>query len=160
MDTEVTLTQCKLLSLSPEVCSQVCEATSARRALPNRDHNINILAKDVQLSTALDDIEEDGDDSSSDQPPATFLNVKGEQITLPPGAIIIPDPYETYLKSLPRGAVPKQLVIAKESSALRSIFPLIDNQQDVESIKVILVRKSSQCQNTSALTSVSSMILP
>jgi hypothetical protein len=133
MDTEVTLTQRELLSLSPEVRSQVREATSARRAPPNRDHNINILAKDAQLSAALDDIEEDGD-SSSDQSPATFLNAKGEQVTIPPGAIIIPDPYETYLKSLPRGAIPEQLVVAKESSALRSVFPLIDNQQDVESI--------------------------
>jgi hypothetical protein len=119
--------------LSPEVCSQVHEATSARRAPPNRHHNVNILAKDAQLSAALDDIKEDGG-SSSDQLPVTFFNAKGEQITLPPGAIIIPDSYETYLKLLPRGAVPEQLVVAKESSALRSVFPLIDNQQDVESI--------------------------
>ena len=31
MNSQITLTQCKLLSLLPEVRSQVCEATSNRR---------------------------------------------------------------------------------------------------------------------------------
>ena len=35
---------------------------------------------------------------------------------------------------LPPGAVPDTLVVAKESSALRSIFPLVNHQQHVECI--------------------------
>ena len=58
-----------------------------------------------------------------------------QQPAAPPhGALIVPDPYETYLKSLPSGAMPELLVVAKELSALRSIFLLVDNQQHIEGI--------------------------
>jgi hypothetical protein len=50
----------------------------------------------------------------------------------PPGALIVPDPYETYLKLLPSGAMPELLVMAKESLVLCSIFLLVDNQQHIE----------------------------
>jgi hypothetical protein len=133
MSTEVTLTQRELLSLSPEVRSQVREATSARRTPPTKEHNINILADDPQLPFAFDDLDDD-EEEVNEKPTATLFNSKGEPFTPPPGAIIVPDPYETYLKSLPRGTIPEQLIVAKESSALRSIFPLVDNQQDVECI--------------------------
>jgi hypothetical protein len=132
MASEITLTQRELLSLSPEVRSQVREATSARRAPPNKDHSINVLADEPGLASALDDINDDDDDDSP--PPATFFSANGEKSVPPPDAIIIPDPYEIYLNSLPRGAAPKPFLVAKESSALRSIYPLIDNQVDVEGI--------------------------
>src|SRR5229473_8431117 len=52
----------------------------------------------------------------------------------PPGVFVIPDPYEMYLKTVPEGQMPDTLVVAKESSALRSIFPRVDHQQIVEAI--------------------------
>jgi hypothetical protein len=52
----------------------------------------------------------------------------------PPGALVIQDAFDVYLKSLPQGVIPEALIVAKESSALQSIRPLIDNQQHVESI--------------------------
>ena len=51
-----------------------------------------------------------------------------------PSALIIPDPYETYLKLLPSGATSELLVVAKKSLVLHSIFWLVDNQQHVEGI--------------------------
>jgi len=63
-----------------------------------------------------------------------FINSLHQTATPPAGSIIVPDPYETYLKSLPERAVPERLIVAKESLALRSIFPLVDHQQRVESI--------------------------
>ena len=130
MDAKVTLMQHELLSLSPKVRSQVREATSACRTPPNKDHNINVLSEDPGLPFALDDI---NDDNNSDGPPhATLMNANREE--LPPDAIIVPDPYEIYLNSLLLDAIPTKLIVAKESSALRSIFPLINNQADVESI--------------------------
>jgi hypothetical protein len=122
MASEITLTQRELLSLSPEVRSQVREATSARRTPPNKDHSINVLADEPGLASALDDI----NDNNNNPPPATFFSVNGEKSVPPPDAIIIPDPYEIYLNSLPRGAAPKPFLVAKESSALCSIYPLID----------------------------------
>ena len=48
--------------------------------------------------------------------------------------LIIPDPYETYLHNLPAGQSPNALTVAKESSALCSILPLVDNHLHIECI--------------------------
>jgi hypothetical protein len=132
MAAQVMLTQCELLSLSPEVCAQVREATFARRTAPNKEatKTVNILADDPELPAAINDIT----DNDSTALMTTFVNSVCNTTTLPPGSLIVPDPYETYLQSLPEGAVLEQLVITKESSALHSIFPLVDHRQHVESI--------------------------
>ena len=52
----------------------------------------------------------------------------------PPGAIIIKDLYEVYLRTAPEDRGSNCLTIAKESSALRTILPLINHNQYVESI--------------------------
>jgi hypothetical protein len=134
MAASVTLTQRELLSLSPEVRSQVREATSAKRTANNEMNSkeIHTLAKDDNLAAALDDIEPG--DIQYQLPTATFINSIRQTKSPPPGSLIIPDPYETYLKTLPIGAIPDRLVVAKESSALRSIFPLVDHQRHVEAI--------------------------
>jgi hypothetical protein len=134
MAASVTLTQRELLSLSPEVRSQVREATSAKRTA-NKEGNakeIHTLAEDDNLAAALDDIEPG--DPQYRLPTATFINSIHQTKFPPPGSLIIPDPYEMYLKTLPIGAIPDRLVVAKESSALRSIFPLVDHQRHVEAI--------------------------
>jgi hypothetical protein len=126
----VMLTQRKLLSLSPEVCSQVREATLAKRSAPKEPvKEIHTLAEDDNLPSALDDLA-----AENNYPNLIFTNAIHQPATPPPGSLIIPDPYEMDLKSLPNGATPETLVIAKESSALRSIYPLVDNQQHIESI--------------------------
>ena len=132
MATEVTLTQHELLSLSPEVRSQVREATSTHHTLPSKDRSINTLAGEQELSHASNNIVDN--DNCEAPPPTTFLNARAADFEPPPEAIIVPDPYKTYLKVLPPGAAPKRLLVAKESSTLRSIYPLIDNQGDLESI--------------------------
>ena len=58
MSTEVTVTQRELLSLSPEVHSQVREAVSAKHNTANNAvKEIHTLAEDNALPFALDDIE-------------------------------------------------------------------------------------------------------
>ena len=139
MATQVTLMQRELLSLSPEVRAQVREATSNRQTPPNKEmtnKDINVLADDPELFAAFDDL---NDDNDNDKGPtaSTFVNsifVLSASSAPPGGSLVIPDPYKTYLKTLPPGAVPDTLVVAKESSALRSIFPLVDHQQHIESI--------------------------
>ena len=134
MEAPVTLTQRKLLSLSPEVRSQVREATSAKRTTAKEGNakEIHTYAEDSSLAEAFDDI--DTADSQYQLPTATLFNSVHQPKTPPPGSIVVPDPYEIYLKSLPQGAVPDRLVVAKESSALRSIHPLVDHQRHVEAI--------------------------
>ena len=129
MATQVTLTQRKLLSLSAEVHSQVREATLARQ-LPAKDaSNVRTFYQDTDLPYAIDNLE----------PPTRptvsfFINVLHQPETPPPGVIIIPNTYEMYLRSLQPGQVPQPLIVAKESSVLRSIVPLINHQQEVEYI--------------------------
>ena len=133
MDSQITLTQRELLSLSPEVRSQVREAVSAKRSAPKETtKEIHTLANDDSLPFALDDLESES--ISTVATASTFVQSVYHQKTPPPGSLIIPDPYETYLKSLPNGQTPDTLIVAKESSALRSIFPLVDHQQHVEAI--------------------------
>ena len=135
MASQVMVTQRELLSLSPEVRAQIREAVSAKRSVTKEAVvGVNALVKEEELVEALDDldVEEETEDST---PAAVFTNAICQQSVLPPpGSLIIPDPYETYLKTLPEGEEPVPLVVAKESSALRSIFPLVDNQQRVEAI--------------------------
>jgi hypothetical protein len=53
-----------------------------------------------------------------------------------PEAIVVDDPYDRYYRTLQEGEEPDpdHLIVAKESLALRSIMPLVDNQLKVEAI--------------------------
>jgi hypothetical protein len=58
------------------------------------------------------------------------------QSFLPYQRLIIEDTIDHYYHELPDGEAPdpERIIVAKESSALRSILPLVDNQLKVESI--------------------------
>ena len=58
----------------------------------------------------------------------------------PPGAIIIEDPYKVYLHTAPEDHRPNCLTVAKESSALCTILPLISHNQCIE----LVLNPSSQ----------------
>jgi hypothetical protein len=142
MSTLITLTQRELFSLSPELRALVKEAVSARRnpakSAPfssDDPKDIHVLATDADIAFALDDLEPD-DSALGDMrlPTQVFAHAIRQPRPPPPDAIIIPDIYDTYLKSLPQGHVAEPLIVAKESSALRSIFPVINNQTQVEAI--------------------------
>jgi hypothetical protein len=121
----VTLTQRELLSISPEVRAQLRDAITTRR-MPNKD------------STQQNLVDEFAPDFENDLAPQMSVPVISSHASqhVPPGAIIIPDQFETYIRSLRPGETPdpNQLIVAKESSALRAIQPLVDNTLRVESI--------------------------
>lgn len=52
----------------------------------------------------------------------------------PPGATVVEDKMETFLKQYPAGEPPDSLVVAKDSLALRSVSPIVDNNLQVEAI--------------------------
>ena len=129
MEAPITITQRELLSLSPEVRSQVREVTTTRR-IPNNPP----IATQNALQLEEGSNEEDTDNASSEtlysQPCCRHSRVP------PHGAIIVPDPIERYIRSLPPGQEPDpdRLIIAKESSAVRSIFAVIDSTKRKECI--------------------------
>jgi hypothetical protein len=124
MEAPITITQRELLSLSPEVRSQVREATTTRRVV-TKD---NAIAQNALLE------DEDDDEHYSTAP--TFAMPYAQHRTPPEGAIVLPDPIEKYYKSLGPGQFPDhdKIIVAKESSAVRSIFSLVENNQKHECI--------------------------
>ena len=129
MEAPVTITQRELLSLSPEVRSQVREVTTTRR-IPNNPPAT--VQNALQLDEGPD--EEDLDHASTQTIFAQPCSIHGR--APPRGSIIVPDPIERYYRSLPPGQEPDpdRLVIAKESIAVRSIFAVIDNTERKECI--------------------------
>ena len=98
----------------------------------NKD--INVLADDLVLLAAFNDL---NNNNNNGPMTSTFVNsifISSASSAPQAGSLVIPDPYQTYLKTLVPGAVPDTLVVTRESSALRSIFPLVDHQQQVKSI--------------------------
>jgi hypothetical protein len=134
MDTEVKLTNRELLSLSPEIRSQVRDNTTTRR-LPFREGNTaqNYFDQDntdYELDNMFNTI--------TDQQPmiSTLATQHAHYRTPPEGAIIIPDKYEAYYKSLPHGELPDPtlLMVADESASVRAISATIDHSQKTECI--------------------------
>ena len=150
MNSQITLTQCKLLSLLPEVRSQVCEATSnwwvpqvsMQTAPTNQDF--------VDAITSIEPEDEERDRAwcevtRFDAMPAAYQSAVycstfdnqtctyGNTEPLP-GSTIIKDPYEVFLSTTPVGRHPNLLTVAKESFSLCSILLLINHHLFIESI--------------------------
>ena len=134
MDLPITVTQRELWSLSPEVRAQVREATIARRIAAAHGN------KEPTVDTAAFVREADSDDEDEDEkemPIAPTFAVPNCQHRVPPeGALVIPDPIESYCRSLPKGAKPdpERLIVADENAAVRSVLALVDNNRTKECI--------------------------
>jgi len=125
LNSSFTITQEELLSLAPEVRSKFREAVTSRCAPP----------KDATTDQHLYDVEEDTTETYF-APTVSCAIPKCQHRSPPPSALIIPDPIEAYYRSLSPGQQPDfdLLTVAKESHALQSIYPLVDNSQKVESV--------------------------
>ena len=122
----ITITQEELLSLAPEVRTKFREAVTSRRT-PSKEET----TADQHLYDA------EGEPVETYFAPTVSHAIPNcQHRSPPPGALIIPDPIEAYYRGLSPGEQPdvEFLTVAKESHALRSIYPLIDNYQKVESI--------------------------
>ncbi|KAF8132728.1 hypothetical protein K438DRAFT_1641978 [Mycena galopus ATCC 62051] len=129
LNAPVTLTQRQIFSIAPDVWSQLRNATTLRRAPSKDDKNpASQLFHDVASPLPYPYHESVHPDSSIDHniSAATFSNFE-----LPADAIVIPDPFAVYYDA---GNIPEDLIVSMESSAIRSILPVIDNQQQVECI--------------------------
>jgi hypothetical protein len=112
----VTLSPQELWSISPDLRQKVREAVTPKRAQPDTKKANLVEETQPQISDDLP-----FPDSSSFTVP-------------PPGSLVIPDPYESYLTSLRPGEDPHMLTVAKESHSLRNIPVLVDNQETIECI--------------------------
>jgi hypothetical protein len=111
----ITLSQQELLSISPEVRQHVREAVTPKRLVPTGTRETK--------KVFIEEIPDEDD-------PLPFADEDDDETT----AFVIPDPYETYLNALQPGQIPEQLIVAKDSHALRSIHMLVKSSEYVESI--------------------------
>jgi hypothetical protein len=123
MDTSITITQRELLSLSPEVRSQVRDVTTTRR-IPT------VAAPSVQINLSI--VNEDDDEMA--ETVTTFALEDIARNLPPPGAAVVGDPIESYYNSLAPGEAPdlERLKVAMESTAIRSILAIVDTRQKKE----------------------------
>ena len=124
MEAPITITQRELLSLSPEVRSQVRDATTTKRVQNSAPTTQNMMEVD----------EFDQEEKIPIVP--TFAIPHAVHRTPPSGSLIVPDPYETYFRSLGPGQKPdpERLTVASDSVAIRSVHALIDNSIKIECI--------------------------
>jgi len=147
LETPFTITHRELLSLSPEVRSQVRDAVSSKRT-PNKENGTNAnaqvnICQDTTLGEGLTDEEltylfPDEEIVPYDTEP-NVLTLAASSVSvnhLPSDAAIAGDPYDEYYRTLPAGQAPdrSKLVVAKESYALRAVVPLVNNHLKVECI--------------------------
>lgn len=127
LDAPVTLTQRELLSIAPEVRSHYREATTTKR-----NANSANLTPAAQTNILEDEGPSDRDFNRSHSMPLAASIHRSP----PEGSTIIQDPIEMYFRSLGPGENPdpNRIIVAKESSALRSVFAIVDNSQKVECI--------------------------
>ena len=132
MDTPITITQRELLSLSPEVRSQLRDATTAKRVPTQQNDNEAEVANFLKIGQG-----DDESDSEREAPTMPTFAVPNSRHRIPPeGAFVIPDPIETYVRGLPVGATPDpdKLIVANENHSVRAVFALVDNNRKKECI--------------------------
>ncbi len=128
LEAPVTITQRELLSIAPDVRAQYKEATTAKRSTntENQAQN-NPQQQDRTQERVLNTLH---------SMPAAVALTASQHRSPPEGATVIDDPFEQYYRSLRPGEQPdpQRIIVAKDSAALRSIYPLVDNTLKVECI--------------------------
>ena len=128
MEAPITITQCKLLSLSPEVQSQVRDATTTKW-VPNKD------SRTAQTLLLVND--NDQKEQSVELPViSTFAIPNLHHCTLPAGTTIIPDEFKLYYKSLKPGQTPDPdcIMVAAGILPVCCIHMLVNNSLKAECI--------------------------
>jgi hypothetical protein len=137
LDTPVTITYHELLSLSPEVRSQIREATSSKRIT-----KINAVpTTDTAMLEEHGITEEEmlylfpGEEIVTSETATNIMLCDSDYRQINEG-YVVEDDYDKYYRNLQPGEQPdpKRIIVAKESAALRSILPLVNNHLKVESI--------------------------
>ena len=67
-------------------------------------------------------------------PGATYEILAEDTNGMAKGSVVVSDPVEQYFNALQPGEKPKTVVVAAESQALRSVYPLINGVGEVESL--------------------------
>jgi hypothetical protein len=95
--------------------------------------------KSVTLTAEVDSLEDTFSEdvermSATRLPEATYEVLAHDTNGMTKGSVIVHDPVMQYLNALAPGEKPKTVVVAAESHALRTVYPLINGVGEVESL--------------------------
>ena len=102
-----------------------------------------LMKKRMEKKSVTFTAEADSDDDASDVietisaerlPGATYEILAADTDGMSKGSVVVSDPVMQYLSALKPGEKPKSVVVAAESHALRSVYPLINGVGQVESL--------------------------
>ena len=117
----------QILGASPVVRKELGKQIAKVRQVPEKD---KIESKRVQFKATVEEVEDDTeeieliiplDGISVDELPYAAFTTQEE------GILVAGDPVMQYLSSLTQGEIPKQLYGLRDSFALRSVYPVINN---------------------------------
>jgi len=124
------------ICLTTEEILNVCEPVRQemkRLLTPKRLEKKSVaFAADVD---SIDDTSEALDTISAERLPGATYEILAEDTNgMTKGSVVVSDPVTQYLNALAPGEKPKSVVVAAESHALRTVYPLINGVGEVESL--------------------------
>ena len=96
--------------------------------------------KSVTFAAEVDYIKDTSDQDETETirverlPEATYEVLAEDTDGMPKGSVVVSDPVMQYLNTLAPGEEPKSVIVAAESHALRTVYPLINRVGEVESL--------------------------
>jgi hypothetical protein len=139
----VTLTAETLISISPSIRQDLVNALSKKRVPVQMAQNKKVtMVEELDIQgVPINPVKPAVSKSEVDMISLSDLNIKTtftvttEDIgDMPKGSIVFNDPVAQYLQELGPSEKPKQIYVAKESHALRTVFPLINKMGRIESL--------------------------
>jgi hypothetical protein len=136
----VTLTAETLISISPSIRQDLMRALSKKRVPVQMAQNRKVTMVEeldvdgVPIKCARTKSAEAAISVSDLNIKTTFTITTKAEGDIPKGSIIFNDPVAQYLQELDPSETPKQIYVAKESHALRSVYPLINKTGRIESL--------------------------
>lgn len=110
---------------------------------PARQELRKLLTKKRMAKKAVSFVVENEEDKDSPEegilfgsqlPDVSYVISEKDTSQVPKGAVIIEDPVVQYLSTLQPGEKPRKVVVARESCGLRSVYPLVNKEGEVESL--------------------------
>jgi hypothetical protein len=127
----VTLSPEEIMSIAPNVRAKVKEAITPKR-VPQKTPQPTGITTNIIEESALPYGDEEVEVLVSDAVDKELL--AGNNSDPPPGSLIIPDYMEAYLQSLSAEEVDNQVVVAKDSHALRSVSIKVNFSANIEGV--------------------------
>jgi len=121
-----TFTTEEILRLAPELREEMKKVISKKRVPTEEIKEVKYVDEQIY--------EEEEVEYLSNFNQATVQVLTQACGAMPKGALVVSDPVVQYLEELAEGEVPKKIVVATESSALRALHPLINGNGTEEAL--------------------------